>query len=163
METTRAEQVLHEECALYCRYLTGLTPSPYITGKYVEGHHVSDIERRLSEDRFDRLLARWSRLGTVPTRIADIYTRWFYRRSVLRHKLLLLLAILECAPETHMFFEAGESRSQARFWLWLISKTAGFLVYFAISAVLFSAARLVLHWWPESAVATGAERQWARS
>ncbi|NNM00448.1 MAG: hypothetical protein HKO62_06830 [Gammaproteobacteria bacterium] len=45
--------------------------------------------------RFDRLLLRLARAGSVATRLTDGYARFFVPGSLLRDKLVLLLAILE--------------------------------------------------------------------
>lgn len=148
---------------MFCDYLTGQEAGSYVARKYAEGHGVSDIGRRLASDAFDRVLVRWSRRSTWVTRWADIYTRWFYRRSVLRRKLLLLMAILECAPEHYAFFEAGDGHNRARFWLWLTAKGLGFLVHFSAAVLFFSMVRLVVRLLPEPAHVPPGEERWAES
>ena len=149
-ERTSACRTLTDECAALCLYLVGHAPSVYIVTKYCEAHDKSSAEENMPCDRFDRFVLAFARMNTICTKLADIYTRWFYKRSVLRRKLLLLLAILECSPSTYSYFEAGETYSRAHFWISMLAKGIGFSLYFTVSAVSFSVVRSLFNCIPEN-------------
>jgi hypothetical protein len=72
------------------------------------------------------------------TRMADIYTRWFYRRSSLRSKLLLLMAILECSKSTYNLFESSRSVHKARIFCEFILQGVRWGLCLIISFIFFS-------------------------
>ena len=89
---------LEEECRTYTRYLIGQMPSEYVVAKYLDFHRKSDTLGALKFDRFDRFLVRVSARGPFWARLADSYASLFRKNSALRKKLVLTLALLECAP-----------------------------------------------------------------
>jgi hypothetical protein len=111
---------LDTECRAFCTYLVGREASEYIRQRYCEAHRRTDLVHQDHSNSFDRFIIRFGHRGILCTRMADIYTRWFYRRSALRSKLLLLMAILECSKSTYSLFEAGQSRSKVRLCLGLM-------------------------------------------
>ncbi len=86
-------QVLAHECRVFTAFLVGAKPTPYVIAAYVEAH--SKVRALADGNRFERLLVRIARTHSALTRVADMYARWFAPRSLLRNKLVLLLAILE--------------------------------------------------------------------
>jgi hypothetical protein len=94
-------QQLERECQTYVRYLCGRNPSSYITEKYLEFHQKHGAGLEL--DEFDLFLVRFSSRNSLCARLADSYARVFRKESAVRKKLILVLALLECAPDT---FEA---------------------------------------------------------
>jgi len=87
---------LERECRSYTRYLTGHHPTPYVIAKYLDFHQKMGIG--VTGDRFERLLVSISARGPVWTRLADSYASIWRKNSVLRKKLVIALALLECAP-----------------------------------------------------------------
>lgn len=88
---------LDRECSVFCRYLIGQTPSPYVVAKYGDYHRRAAVED--TPARIDRVLLAVASLHPATVRPADAYARIFRPGSVLRKKLILLLAVLEsCAP-----------------------------------------------------------------
>jgi len=89
---------LDRECRIFSRYLTGQPPTPYILEKYREYHRITGTFAGLEENRFDRLLVDLAARSPVLARIADSYASRFRKHGALRKKLVLLLALSECAP-----------------------------------------------------------------
>ena len=87
---------LEQECRVFARYLTGQDPSRYIIEKYQDFHQKIGV--RGGSARFDRFLVSTAARGPYWTRLADSYGTLFRRNSVLREKLVIVLALLECAP-----------------------------------------------------------------
>jgi NADH dehydrogenase len=98
------DRTLEGECHVFTRHLIGGDPTPYIVEHYVRAHQASG--RLMPGDRFDRLLVRIAARHRLLARCADSYARVFVPASLLRRKLVLLLAILETAPETHRVIDA---------------------------------------------------------
>ena len=91
---------LERECRAYTQYLTGTPPDGYVIQKYRDFHTRGDVERVLPLDRFDQLLLDTSARGPCWTRLVDTYASRFRKDAAVRKKLVLTLAILECAPQT---------------------------------------------------------------
>lgn len=89
----------------------GVAPSQYVLRKYEEAHRSILFNGNAEPDRFDRILLRIARTAPFLARVADCYAVIFAARSVLRRKLVLLLAILEnCAP-SYAVLEGPEQRA----------------------------------------------------
>jgi hypothetical protein len=94
---------LERECRTYTRYLIGQAPSDYVIEKYVDSFQKSDVLAALKPGRFDEFLVEISSRRPFWAGLADSYARVFYKNSVVRKKLIVTLALLECAPPS---FEA---------------------------------------------------------
>jgi len=126
------EDPLVRECALLCAYLVGRPPEEYVTRKYVEAHHR--LSPRLGRETSRDPVLALARRGTLATGLVDGYTRTFRRDSIFRRKLILLVAILECAPSTAAIFEAPPFPSSAvRVMIRLLSPAMAFMVRLVIS------------------------------
>jgi hypothetical protein len=77
--------------------MAGCDASPYLRSKYVDYHRRKTAFRNLPA--FDRSLLRLAVSHPWLTRVADSYSARFDRCSVLRKKLALVTAIMECSPE----------------------------------------------------------------
>ncbi len=106
-DTTPGQEPLGLECRVFTGYLAGRTPDEYIRLRYERGH--ARIPYRLAGGltAADRAILRVARLGTVPARMADIYSRFFRPTGALRQKLVLLFAVLENSPETQAWFNSA--------------------------------------------------------
>lgn len=107
IEQSDRRGVLEREAARLGRRLVGRSPDRYVLSKYV-GFHLAHGAARLGvATRMDRLLLAASR---VPGGLwlADAYAARFCKRSVLRSKLVLMLALLECsAPSARALDDVG--------------------------------------------------------
>jgi hypothetical protein len=129
---------LNTECRAFCVYLVGREASEYIRQRYCEAHHRTDLVRQNHSNLFDRFIINFGRRGILCTRMADIYTRWFYRKSSLRSKLLLLMAILECSKPTYNLFESSISHHKARIFFEFILQGIRWILCLIISFIFFS-------------------------
>jgi uncharacterized protein YbjT (DUF2867 family) len=94
-QETYSNAQLRRECQSYTRYLAGMPAMEYIFAKYDAFHRQIGFPRTT---RFDRFLVSVSARGPLWARLADSYASIFCKGSVLRKKLVLTLALLECTP-----------------------------------------------------------------
>ena len=126
------EDPLVRECALLSMYLVGQPPGEYVTRKYVEAHRK--LQPRLGGEAGSDPVLALARRGAFATGLVDAYTRVFRSDSIFRRKLILLVAILECAPSTAAAFEAPPSPSSpVRVLVRLLPIAAACLVRLVIS------------------------------
>lgn len=133
---------LSRECEVFSRYLAGRPPDNYILEKYVEAHRVAPDYSCGS--RFDRLLVRCAAAGIAGASFADAYASLFARRSTLRRKLILLLAILESCAPARGFLDAIEPTPLAFLSLRLAGRGLLFLIRVAAAAVFLLPLQLAL-------------------
>ena len=126
---------LERECRVYARYLIGRDPSPYVVSKYLEFHSQCGA-KVVPGDAFDRVLCALSARGGLSTRLADIYASRFAREAALRKKLVLTLALLECAPGSFEYLDDVEGGGALRLWLRLATGGARYAALLALSAAL---------------------------
>lgn len=96
---------LEAEHTRLARYVAGVEATPYQRGKYVDFHRKRSVAPRGS---FDRVLVGLSQLGWLGLLLADAYSGTFYRASLVRVKLMLTLAILECSPPSYVVLDAPD-------------------------------------------------------
>jgi NADH dehydrogenase len=99
------EASLSSEMQRHARYLIGVKPTPYQIERYLAFHRQRALAPR---DRLDALLLDASRSGEWGLCLADAYAGLLYRKSTLRSKLVLALAILECAPPSFPKLDAPD-------------------------------------------------------
>jgi len=99
--------LLNRECTVFTGYLAGRAPDEYIRLHYRRGHARIPYLQMGGATAVDRAILRVARLGPLPARMADIYSRFFRPTGVLRQKLVLLYAVLENSPETHAWFNSA--------------------------------------------------------
>jgi hypothetical protein len=92
-----SDATLALECELFSYYLGASQPTAYVSGKYAEAC------ARLADERaaapFERWLLRFARRGPLRARMADVWARFRAPNTLLRRRLILLLAILESTRE----------------------------------------------------------------
>lgn len=126
-------RLLEREHGSHARYLFGQQASAYQAGKYVDFHRRQPL---MPGSGFDRILVSLARSGSLGLRLADAYTGFFFRSSVVRAKLAVTLAILECSAPSFQLLDAPLGNrvvAPARF-AWEVA-TAGFTLL-AASLVL---------------------------
>jgi hypothetical protein len=90
---------LARECQTFTHLIVRKAATPYVVSKYIDGHRVRpDL---VPATPFEMRLIRIAANGPFRARLADAYARRVMPRSALRKKLVLLLAILETAPDLH--------------------------------------------------------------
>jgi hypothetical protein len=110
---------LRTECERMCRYLSGSAPRSYVIDQYVQGHAARPdwFATRSGLDRTLEVAARG-----LPLRVIDTCSRFVAPGSVVRRKLVFLLAILENSPPTCDGFEAPDVSSPLEFYLRMIPR-----------------------------------------
>jgi hypothetical protein len=98
-ETQRAE-TLAVECRIFTRYLISADAPSDVVAAYQRAHDVSAVEAGGVSRSLDRALLRVAHAGPGFARAADGYAAAFAKASLLRRKLVLLLAILESRGST---------------------------------------------------------------
>ena len=112
---TAGDAVLAAECDVLCRYLVSAPPSRYVIERYIGGHRALPPPADKTTSRpVDALLLRVARRGPTLAAVADTYARLFRPNGPLRMKGILLLAILESAPDTHALFDTAAVGGMAR-------------------------------------------------
>jgi hypothetical protein len=123
-----AHDVLIAECSVFCRYLTGQAPSEYVLTCYGDAAPSTSGFAQEPLPLIDRGLLGLARKGRLPARIADSYARIFRPHSLLRRRLILVLAILENSPHTaaelNSALEGSRAAITARIGLTLLASAA---------------------------------------
>lgn len=136
------EQALRHECRVFVRYLTGRAADDYLLEKYVALQHRS-VDRRHRPTRVDAALLRVARLGVAGARTADAYARIFAPGTILRRKLILVLALAENSRTFHGLLTAGTAESRFASALRVGASVAGFLIALTVGVLVFTPLRLV--------------------
>ena len=91
---TAERDAWRRECAVFCRYLSGEDASDYLSAQYVAAHECGAVELA-GTTNFERAVASIARSAPWLTRMLDAHERVFANGSLLRRKLVLVLALLE--------------------------------------------------------------------
>ncbi|MFX0194696.1 MAG: hypothetical protein ACFFCW_01140 [Candidatus Hodarchaeota archaeon] len=126
---------LNDECNVFCYYLVNQKPTDYIIQKYQEGHEASDINQNLNSNTFNELLIAIAKINPFFTKLVDTYTCMLYKRSALRKKLLLLLAILESSASTHYSLDSPDSTNKTILFTKISQKGLIFILTFFLSTI----------------------------
>jgi hypothetical protein len=128
---------LGAECLIFTRYLIDTDPSSEVVTAYQRAHEVSAVAPPGGRGPLDRALLRVAHLGPGFARAADGYAAAFAKRSLLRRKLVLLVAILESRQHTAVVLDTAVPGSRAA---WVF--TTGFQI--AGCALVVGLATLVI-------------------
>lgn len=135
---------IRREFRVFGRYLVGRDPGASALAHYERWHAARGNAEQASAPAIDRVLVAVARVHPVATRIADAYCARLRRASLLRRKLVLVLALVECSPETYALVEEPRSAGRAGAWTRLVVSggveglafVAGALFLLPIHAVL---------------------------
>jgi len=100
MGDTPRHNVLAAECQVFCRYLVERDAPDDILAAYDRAHEKGVVGSDGTATALDRALLRVARTGPILARAADAFAVTFAKPSLLRKKLVLLLAILESRGST---------------------------------------------------------------
>lgn len=134
---------LERECRSYARYLIGHAPSTYVIEKYRDFHLESDAAAR-TLDPFDRFLVRVSARAPFWARMADTYATRFRKNSAVHRKLVLMLALLECAPSSFEIVEHVRGGGLVGTAVLLGGEAVRYAIVLVISIVIFTPVRLAM-------------------
>ncbi len=126
---------LELECSAFTNYLININPDKYIIEKYIQGHKISSINKET--DFFNALLIKAANRNSFLLKLADAYTSIFYKSAVLRKKLLLLLAIMECCPSTYHHIDTVNKGSAISLYMRMGQKAFLFLMSLLASMIVF--------------------------
>lgn len=135
-----AEAATDRECVVFTGHLLACSPDPYVKRKYAEAHTVLDT--LAAKDPFDAFVLRFALTHRFCTRLADAYARVFRPGSVLRMKLILLLAILESCPPTYRMIDIPVGGSRLLLLIRLAVRGGVAVVSFAVGSLFLISARL---------------------
>lgn len=91
-------------CQNYAKYLTGQPASPYVVERFVR--YAPGIPRYAGDDdAIERRLLNAARRGGAALALADTYAAALRPRAIVRRQLVLMIAVLENARESHRQFD----------------------------------------------------------
>ena len=128
------DSTLFLECKIFCDYLVRQNSDTYITQKYQSAHQLDVIPVSKTDLPFDRWLMMVARTHPFMTRLADSYCSVLFPNSVLRKKLVLLVAILESSKYCQDFSDMPEPSTKMTFLARCIVEG---MVYVAILSLAF--------------------------
>lgn len=131
-----AASMLARECDVFCRYLTGRAASPFLTEKYTEAH--ARDARYQPASAFDGVLLGAARATPALAQMIDSYASVAARASLLRKKLVLLVAILESSSPEHGFDEQITDTPAGKVILRMAGRGLLFAVRFVLAAVVLA-------------------------
>jgi hypothetical protein len=109
------DRTLFLECQIFCEYLVQQKADAYITLKYQEAHLSANFPLPKCLHPFERWLMMVAQIHPYLTRLADSYSRLLFPSSILRKKLVLLVAILESGKHRQGFSDMPEPSTRMAF------------------------------------------------
>lgn len=128
--------MLTRECIAFCKYLIGQKPNDYVISKYGEAHSSGGVNRDTDIKYFDGFLVWLAKTAPLFTKLVDAYTSKLHKRSLVRRKLILLVAILESASPSCDHFDVVSVRNRADFIVKMLLKGIGFVISFLLSVIV---------------------------
>jgi MFS family permease len=132
--------------------LIGQIPSQYVVNRYLDFHQKSDAMTGLRFDAFDRFLLNISARSPFWARMADSYASTFRKGSIVRKKLVVTLALLECVAPSCEVFDNADGRSLLATLASLGWRAAMYAFLLGASVVVFTPVRaaMVFSWKPRA-------------
>jgi hypothetical protein len=127
--------VLAAECRSFSLYLMNQLPDAYVVEKYCTAHAAGNILDSPHCNAFDAALVRLAPRNRFFTRLIDLYTSLFFKRALVRRKLVLLLAILESAAPSYAYFDSTDGLGPFAFCWMALRRGFVFLVVLMLSLV----------------------------
>ena len=106
-----APGALDAECRVFTRHVLGCAPDVYVMARYADAH--TRLPGLTPVTGIDRVLLAAARLHPWSAKAADAFAAAFVRSSVLRRKLVLLLAILETHAPFYQTIDRAYGHSPA--------------------------------------------------
>lgn len=144
-DRSQPDDRLARECEVYSRYLLGRPPSDYAVRKYVAYHQQPESRTGDAVNAFDRLLLRCSRRSPILTSLVDSYASRFFKSSVVRRKIVLTLAILECSPPACELVDATDRGPLAAIYLRFVGRLACYAGTLVAAMILFGPVHVATH------------------
>ncbi len=132
MDAAAERARLERECQVFARVLAGARPSAWFVAKYLQAHACGAVQPSHGIGGFDRTLLALARLGALGARAADAHASVLDRGGLLRHKLVLALALLESAAESAGRVDTPTVASTAGFAVGAGLRAGGWLFLFLV-------------------------------
>ena len=142
LKLARYNQLVRES-KVYTKFLINDEPTSYIQNKYQKAHHRSNIFEGNVSDPFDDFLIKFSSKNGFFIKLADSYASFFKKNSLIRKKLILLLALLESTAPSYRQFESPDSSSKLAIIFMLFTKGVVFVIIFIAAIVFFLPVRFL--------------------
>ena len=139
---TESATVVAAECRVFAHFLADTDASPYVQHAYANLLATSDLPSNVRDRLIERALLSFARQGTLATRVADGYARFFLPRSMLRRRLVLMLAILENSPVSERLLNTGDEGSLVAVGLRLILTGIASVFASIVGVVIFAPVHL---------------------
>lgn len=127
-------EALRRECGILSHYLINSDVNEYTVDKYIQGHIILNI--RINNKLIDRILIKNAIKSSFSISLADVYSSVFYPHAIIRKKILLLIAILECQALSYGHLDSIDEKSKFRLFVKLGKKAISFLVILTLSIIL---------------------------
>jgi hypothetical protein len=129
---------LEQECLVFCRYLSGVSPDNFTLKKYHDAHTINAEVYYNQKTFFEKLLITLARIHPLFTQIVDTYAVFLFKNAIIRKKLVLLLAILESCPPNKYNLDNTDQRAKFILFLIMVCKLLTFtlILCFAIVVLL---------------------------
>lgn len=134
---------LCDECKVFCQHLINQAPNDYVLMKYVDAHRLGEMAQPVDLFKFESLLLYFARISPLCAKLADTYTRIILRHSLIRKKLVLLLAILECSRPYYSFFDNPDSSAYLPTSIRLFQKSFVFVITLLVSMICLGSLHIV--------------------
>jgi hypothetical protein len=134
--------VLALECDVFCRYLLGRRPGSDVAAAYHRAHAVGSVQR-IEPTVLDRALLDIARVGPALAHAADAFASVARRPSLLRRKLVLLVAILESHGSSAAVLDTARPGSR----LWWTVRLIGQVAFWTLSVVAGAALVIARYAW----------------
>lgn len=138
MKATGSDTRLGGEFRLLARHLGERNVSDYLASKYAEAHRIRHIAPRT---RFDTFLMSVARSGSFGLWLADGFSGFFARKSIIRVKLVLALALLESAAPSFERLDKPHGRGLSA-WIAMFLASWGFAFGLMLGALVFFPAKI---------------------
>lgn len=128
----RRNQLLINECKVFCKYLIQMDPNSNVINHYRKAHETQLKGPDQQCSFFESALLYIARMNAFGTGLVDAYTNVFVKKTRIRQKLILMLAILECSHPYYLILDTPNSRRYTvvclKFLIKTISYTANLLL-----------------------------------
>jgi hypothetical protein len=127
---------LTQECLVFCRYLSGVSPDNYVLGKYNNANKINSEMYRNQKTYFEEILITLARIHPLFTQLVDTYAVFLCKNAIIRKKLVLLLAILESCPSERYRLDSIIRHSRFILSLIILRKLITFTLILCFAIVL---------------------------
>lgn len=129
-------EMLRHECRILTRYLINSDVNEYTELKYIQGHKSLRISN--NKRLIDRVLIKKAIKNSFWVKLVDIYSSIFCPNAIIRKKLVLLIAILECQASSYGRLDFINEKSKLLLCIDLVQKAIVFIFMLIFSIIFFA-------------------------